>query len=70
MIDLLERLFPLDGYPGVSLPDPTPEEARGMRRRLDGRLAEVIPRESPSRVLVLTNRSDGSEYLLPFRRGG
>ena len=44
IIDLVEHiLFPLEGYPGVSPPDPTPDEASEMRQLLETRLEEVIP---------------------------
>ena len=44
VIDLLEHvIFPLDGYPAPSPHDPSPEEARSLRDKLEMRLQEVIP---------------------------
>lgn len=44
VIDLLERiLFPLDGYPLPTPPDPTPTEAKRIRQDLEARLQEVVP---------------------------
>lgn len=49
-IDLIEKiLFPLDGYPGPTPPDPSPEEAEELRRKVDMRLREVIPCQSNDR---------------------
>jgi len=47
VIDLIERiLFPLDGYPAPTPPDPTPEEVIIMRKRAEERIDEMIPGES------------------------
>ena len=47
MIDLLERiLFPLDGYPAPTPPDPTPEEVIDMREKLEKRIDEMVPGKS------------------------
>jgi hypothetical protein len=47
LIDLLERiLFPLDGYPAPTPPDPTPEEVVKMRQDLDKRLERLVPGKS------------------------
>jgi hypothetical protein len=44
VIDLVERiLFPLDGYPAPTPPDPTPEEIVDMRDKLERRIGEIIP---------------------------
>ena len=65
LIDLLERiLFPLDGYPAPTPPDPTPEEVVTMRQELDERLEGFIPRESDSSYLRLLNE------LLIFSKHG
>lgn len=46
VIDLLERiLFPLDGYPAPTPPDPNPEEISDMRLRLEKRLDGMLPGE-------------------------
>ena len=48
VIDLIERiLFPLDGYPAPTPPDPTPEEVIMMRRKLERRINGMIPGKSP-----------------------
>lgn len=50
VIDLLERiLFPLDGYPAPTPPDPTPEEVMVMREKLDKRMDEMVPGKSALR---------------------
>jgi len=47
VIDLLERiLFPLDGYPAPTPPDPTPEEVIDMREKLEKRIDEMVPGKS------------------------
>jgi hypothetical protein len=47
VIDLLERiLFPLDGYPAPTPPDPTPEEIIIMRKELETRIDKMIPGKS------------------------
>jgi len=47
LVDLLEKiLFPLDGYPAPSPPDPTAEEARVMRREIEERLSVILPSKS------------------------
>lgn len=47
LVDLLERLlFPLDGYPAPTPPDPTLLEQQVMRRELEERLSMAIPSES------------------------
>lgn len=44
VIELLERiLFPLDGYPAPTPPDPTPEEAEEMRKELENRIDDLTP---------------------------
>jgi len=44
VIELIERiLFPLDGYPASTPPDPTPEEVIMMRGKLERRIDEMIP---------------------------
>jgi len=44
VIDLIERiLFPLDGYPAPTPPDPTPEEVVIMRKSLERRIDEMVP---------------------------
>lgn len=44
LVDLIERiLFPLDGYPAPTPPDPTSEETESMRVQLEKRLSESIP---------------------------
>jgi hypothetical protein len=71
VIDLIERiLFPLDGYPAPTPPDPTPEEVVIMRKKLEERIDEMIPGKFlPRTVRVsLTNR-DHSRDLLPRRIG-
>jgi hypothetical protein len=68
-IDLIECiLFPLDGYPAPTPPDPTPEEVIIMRRDLEERIDEMIPGKSLSRTdsLSLTNR-DHSRDPIPRR---
>jgi hypothetical protein len=52
VIDLIERiLFPLDGYPASTPPDPSPEEVIIMRKKLEERMDEMIPGKSQSRTL-------------------
>jgi hypothetical protein len=47
VIDLIERiLFPLDGYPAPTPPDPTQEEVIIMRKKLEERIDEMIPGKS------------------------
>jgi hypothetical protein len=47
VIDIIERiLFPLDGYPAPTPPDPTPEEVIVMRKKLEERIDEMIPGKS------------------------
>ena len=42
--DLVERLlFPLDGYPAPTPPDPGPEEQADLRRRTEERVSELLP---------------------------
>jgi hypothetical protein len=49
VIDLIERiLFPLDGYPAPTPPDPTPEEVIIMRKKLEERMDEMLPGKSQS----------------------
>jgi len=61
VIDLLERiLFPLDGYPAPTPPDPTPEEVIDMREKLEKRIDEMVPGES---ALVRWGEADGKVYL-------
>lgn len=44
LIDLLERiLFPLDGYPAPTPPDPSSEEVKDMRIRIEKRLGGMLP---------------------------
>lgn len=42
--DLIERvLFPLDGYPAPTPPDPLPVETQAIRERFEARLTELVP---------------------------
>jgi hypothetical protein len=73
VVDLLERLlFPLDGYPAPTPPDPTLLEQQVMRRELEERLSMAIPSESTtssSRVrmvrMLLTRPDAIRSTLLP-----
>jgi hypothetical protein len=69
VIDLIERiLFPLDGYPAPTPPDPTPEEVIIMRRKLEERIDEMIPGKSlPCTVSVLLTRRNFSRDPIPRR---
>ncbi|ODO11372.1 hypothetical protein I350_00151 [Cryptococcus amylolentus CBS 6273] len=69
LLDLTERLlFPLDGYPGPSPIDPSPAEAADLRKRLENRLEELIPRTI--RVLLLPCKDDISRLLDPISDAG
>jgi hypothetical protein len=53
LIELIERiLFPLDGYPAPTPPDPTPEEVIIMRKKLEERIDEMIPGRSTPPTVV------------------
>ena len=53
VIDLFERiLFPLDGYPAPTPPDPTPQEVIDMRKKLGERIDEMIPGRSTPPTVV------------------
>lgn len=44
LVDILERiLFPLDGFPAPTPPDPSPEEAATMRRLVEEQLGTIVP---------------------------
>jgi hypothetical protein len=54
LIDLIERiLFPLDGYPAPTPPDPTPEEVIIMRKKLEERIDDMIPGKFLPRTISL-----------------
>lgn len=64
MIDLVERiLFPLDGYPAPTPPDPTPDETVIMRNKLEKRIDEMIPGKSSTG----TNGASTDEQVSPVR---
>jgi len=66
VIDLIERiLFPLDGYPAPTPPDPTPEEVVVMREKLEERLDEMIPGKFPPFTVEpsLTSRDHSRDPL-------
>ncbi|XAO21966.1 hypothetical protein I312_100728 [Cryptococcus bacillisporus CA1280] len=57
LIDLAEKLlFPLDGYPGPTPIDPTPDEAADMRNKAEKRIGEIIPK--PLRVVFCPEDKD------------
>ncbi|WVR07978.1 hypothetical protein IAU60_005021 [Kwoniella sp. DSM 27419] len=57
LIDMLEHvLFPQDGWPGPTPPDPTPDEAASLRRRAEMRLTELVP--APLSSLIRSSPKD------------
>ncbi|WVQ77501.1 hypothetical protein IAR50_007187 [Cryptococcus sp. DSM 104548] len=69
LLDLTERLlFPLDGYPGPAPVDPSAEEAADIRKRLERRLGELIPR--PVQYLLVPSEDDISRLLDPISDAG
>jgi hypothetical protein len=69
VIDLIERiLFPLDGYPAPTPPDPTSEEVVIMREKLEERIDEMIPGKSrPCTIDPSLMNRDHSRALIPRR---
>jgi hypothetical protein len=53
---LIERLmYPLDGYPAPSPQEPTPDEVRDLRLRMNSRVGEMLPSESATCLGVLVS---------------
>lgn len=64
LVDLLERiLFPLDGYPAPTPPDPSAEETIAMRREIEERLGMLIPGTRPTLTSPMSHLTSG-----PVRR--
>ena len=71
VIDLIERiLFPLDGYPAPTPPDPTPEEVVIMRKKLEDRIDETMPGKSPSMTVNPSLTSSDHSWDPISRRSG
>jgi len=71
VIYLIERiLFPLDGYPAPTPPDPTPEEVIIMRKKLEDRIDEMMPGKSPSMTVSPSLTSSDHSWDPLSRRSG
>ncbi|KAK8849754.1 hypothetical protein IAR55_005089 [Kwoniella newhampshirensis] len=65
LIDTVEKLlFPLDGYPGPSPIDPTPDEAADLKAKAEKRLGEIIP--GPVRIIFCPTPTDVVRILEPI----
>lgn len=67
--DVVERiLFPLDGYPAPTPPDPLPAEAQAIRERFEARLADLVP--SLAKNLFIPTQTELKQILDPIDDSG
>lgn len=69
MCDVAERvIFPLDGFPAPTPPDPLPAEAQAIRERFEARLTELIP--SAAKRIFIPTEADLKQTLDPLNDSG
>ncbi|KAK1923675.1 hypothetical protein DB88DRAFT_511214 [Papiliotrema laurentii] len=69
LLDLLENiLFPLDGWPAPTPPDPSPDEAAAMRRLVEERLSNLLSRRS--RNIIAPSHTELQALLDPLSDPG